>query len=197
MSKSNIERKENIIRNIKYLIKSRGETKLSFAERINLTRASLYKILDGKINNVQHSTVEKVANFFGTTYDIIEDCDLEKIEIKNNSIGLSGNKNPSAIPIIPENNLINTANKSIGELTIIYPITYFFDNASNIIAISVGELLSSYFSRGSLLIVKRPPITVSDNLKIFITNSNKLITSHNESEGESRILGEILEERLP
>lgn len=196
MAKSNLERKENIIRNINYLIRTRGETKLSFSERVNLTRATLYKILDGKINNIQHSTVEKVANFFGTTYDVIEDCNLEEIEKENSAIGLSGNKNPAAIPIIPEHNLIYSSNKKIGELIVIYPTTYFFNDASNVIAVSVGELLSAHFSRGNLLIVKRPPITVSDNLKILLADTNKIITTYNIDNRGSKILGEVLEERL-
>lgn len=80
MKVSGLQRKENIINNIEYLIKSRGETKASFANRTGVTRATLYKILEGKVSNVQHSTITRIADFFGVSCEVIENSDLEHIE---------------------------------------------------------------------------------------------------------------------
>lgn len=53
MKTTNAQRKINIIKNIEYLMRTRGETKASFSNRSGLTRTTLYKILDGRVNNVQ------------------------------------------------------------------------------------------------------------------------------------------------
>ncbi|UAN65792.1 helix-turn-helix transcriptional regulator [Serratia sp. JSRIV006] len=197
MAQSNNERKENIIKNINYLIRSRGETKLSFAERINLTRASLYRILDGKVNNVQHSTVEKVANFFGTTYDVIENSDIEKIELKNQLMDISGNKNPSAVPVIPEKDLLKTLNKPIGELVVKYPLTYHFETDSNIIAMEIGSNHSKLFSIGDILIIKRFPANNAVGIKLILTEDNNVVLDEKfENTKKGKLIGVIIEERL-
>lgn len=57
MKTTNAQRKINIIKNIEYLMRTRGETKASFSNRTGLTRTTIYKILDGRVNNVQQATV--------------------------------------------------------------------------------------------------------------------------------------------
>lgn len=63
MKTTNAQRKINIIKNIEYLMRTRGETKASFSNRSGLTRTTLYKILDGRVNNVQQSTVNPDFRF--------------------------------------------------------------------------------------------------------------------------------------
>nr|WP_238526183.1 helix-turn-helix transcriptional regulator [Candidatus Hamiltonella defensa] len=46
-------------------MRSRGETKASFSERSGITRTTIYKILEGKVNKVQETTLHKIASFFG------------------------------------------------------------------------------------------------------------------------------------
>jgi len=198
MAKSNIERKEHIIKNINYLIKSREETKLSFSERTNLTRASLYKILDGKVNNIQHSTVEKVATFFGTTCKIIESCDLEVIESQEKTMSLDGNKNPSAIPIIPESDFIKTLNEPIGRLVSVYPITYNFGSPSNTIAIRAENILCEISSHNSIIICRRNP---SDNKEVgvylFLSGEGRIkIKNRFDVNDNDDLVGVLIEERV-
>lgn len=77
MKTTNAQRKINIIKNIEYLMRTRGETKASFSNRSGLTRTTLYKILDGRVNNVQQSTVNRISDFFGVSCEEIEDYDLK------------------------------------------------------------------------------------------------------------------------
>ncbi len=66
--------------NIKYLIKSRGETQLSLCNAAGLTRTTIYNILEGKVVNVQQSTPQD-SDFFGVSYEEIETIDFEAKEI--------------------------------------------------------------------------------------------------------------------
>lgn len=75
------ERTEYLKSNIKYLIKSRGETQLSLCNAAGLTRTTIYNILEGKVVNVQQSTIRKISDFFGVSYEEIETLDFEEKEI--------------------------------------------------------------------------------------------------------------------
>ena len=46
------ERNEHLKSNIRYLIKSRGETQLSLCNASGLTRTTIYNILEGRVTNV-------------------------------------------------------------------------------------------------------------------------------------------------
>jgi len=101
------EKNENLKSNIRYLIKSRGETQMSLCIASGLTRTTIYNILEGKVSNVQHSTVRKISNFFGVSYDEIERIDFEEKEMLDRSLSIEGNMNPAAVPVIKEGQLIS------------------------------------------------------------------------------------------
>ncbi len=98
MKTTNAQRKINIIKNIEYLMRTRGETKASFSNRSGLTRTTLYKILDGRVNNVQQSTVNRISDFFGVSCEEIEDYDLEKLELLNETLSTEGQQEPFRHP---------------------------------------------------------------------------------------------------
>ena len=73
------DKTEKLKNNIKYLIKSRGETRLVFdAIPVGLTRTTIYNILEGKVVNVQQSTIRRISDFFGVSYKEIEVLILRK-----------------------------------------------------------------------------------------------------------------------
>ena len=133
------ERSENLKNNIKYLIKSRGETQLSLCHSSGLTRTTIYNILEGKVVNVQQSTVRKISDFFGVSYEEIETIDFEEKEIIESSISPQGNMNPAAVPVIKESLLLQSLDKRIGELATIYPLTYYFGASFNLIGVLAGK----------------------------------------------------------
>ena len=128
-------RTENLKNNIKYLIKSRGETQLSLCNASGLTRTTIYNILEGKVVNVQQSTIRKISDFFGVSYKEIETIDFEEKEIIESSISPQGNMNPAAVPVIKESLLLQSLDKRIGELATIYPLTYYFGASFNLIGV--------------------------------------------------------------
>jgi transcriptional regulator with XRE-family HTH domain len=192
------EKTENLKNNIKYLIKSRGETQLSLCNSVGLTRTTIYNILEGKVVNVQQSTIRKISDFFGVSYKEIESVDFEEKEIIENSVSLQGNMNPAAVPIIKESLLIQSLDKRIGELATLHPLTYYFGAACNLIGVLLESEISGANEPGDLLIIKKG---VSNNdreklmydkkiRKLFITNENLL-----DSDAVYAV-GEIIEERF-
>ncbi|WP_262771860.1 helix-turn-helix domain-containing protein [Enterobacter asburiae] len=191
------ERKKNIIKNISYLISTRGENKKSFSERSGVKRSTLYKILDGKVNNVQKGTVTKIANFFGVTCEQLEEFDLEDIEIKNQTMSVGGNKNPAAAPVIPERDIISSMKKSIGELIVKYPTTYFFRNDSNVIAMKVETRFSTLYYPGDLILIKRRVPADIDDIKICKKGAEMLLIRDSNqplNDGDD-LIGIVVEER--
>ena len=148
-------RTENLKNNIKYLIKSRGETQLSLCNASGLTRTTIYNILEGKVVNVQQSTIRKISDFFGVSYKEIETIDFEEKEIIESSISLQGNMNPAAVPVIKESQIIQNMNKRIGELSTMHPLTYYFGVACNLIGVLLENEISGANESGDLLIVKK------------------------------------------
>ena len=122
------EKTEKLKSNIKYLIKSRGETRLSLCNSSGLTRTTIYNILEGKVVNVQQSTIRKISDFFGVSYKEIETVDFEEKEIIESSVSLQGNMNPAAVPIIKESLLFQSLDKRIGELAATHPLNLLFWN---------------------------------------------------------------------
>ncbi|MEX5669075.1 helix-turn-helix transcriptional regulator, partial [Pseudomonas neuropathica] len=88
------DKTEKLKNNIKYLIKSRGETRLSLSSSSGVTRTTIYNILEGKVVNVQQSTIRRISDFFGVSYKEIEVIDFEEKEIIESSNSLHGNMNP-------------------------------------------------------------------------------------------------------
>lgn len=200
MKVSGLQRKENIINNIEYLIKSRGESKASFANRTGVTRATLYKILDGKVGNVQHSTITRIADFFGVSCHIIENCDLEKIELIEKTLSPEGDKNPAAIPVIQQSDFLLSMDCRIGDLVTQYPLTWYFGDVSNMVALRVERNIGNTFLPGDILIIKRKALPEKKQLSLFYSNatgsyllrkSNNIIPFPNEL-----LLGAVIEERI-
>jgi len=151
------EKTENLKNNIRYLIKSRGETQLSLCNSSGLTRTTIYNILEGRVVNVQQSTIRKISDFFGVSYKEIESIDLEEREMIESSISLQGNMNPAAVPIIKESLLIRSLDKRIGELATTHPLTYYFGEAYNLIGVLLEVDIVGANEAGDLLIVKKGP----------------------------------------
>ena len=192
------EKTEKLKNNIKYLIKSRGETQLSLCNSIGLTRTTIYNILEGKVVNVQQTTIRKISDFFGVSYKEIETVDLEERESIESSISFQGNMNPAAVPIINESLLIQSIDKRIGELATLYPLTYYFGSACNLIGVLLENEISGTYETGGLLIIKKGKSN-SDNEKLIynkITNKLSITTNNFIDPDTFCIVGEVVEERF-
>ncbi|KZN16912.1 MULTISPECIES: helix-turn-helix transcriptional regulator [Pseudomonas] len=192
------EKAEKLKNNIRYLIKSRGETQLSLCNSSGLTRTTIYNILEGKVVNVQQSTIRKISDFFGVSYKEIENVDFEEREIIESSVSLRGNMNPAAVPIIKESLLIQSLDKRIGELATICPLTYYFGAACNLIGVLLEGEISGANEPGDLLIVKKG-LSNSDREKLIYDKATKKLFLSNERCLDSDvvcIVGEVIEERF-
>lgn len=192
------EKLENLKGNIKYLIKSRGETQLSLCNASGLTRTTIYNILEGKVVNVQQSTIRKISDFFGVSYKEIEAISFEEKEVIESSTSLQGNMNPAAVPIIRESLLVQSLDKKIGELSTDCPLTYYFGVACNLIGVLLEADIGEVNSSGDLLIVKRG-MSSSDTVKLAYDGIRKklFITEESCSLSDSVfIVGDVIEERF-
>jgi transcriptional regulator with XRE-family HTH domain len=192
------EKAEKLKNNIKYLIKSRGETRLSLCNSSGLTRTTIYNILEGRVVNVQQSTIREISDFFGVSYKEIETVDFEEKEIIESSISLQGNMNPAAVPIIKESLLIQNIDKRIGELAVTHPLTYYFGTACNLIGVLLENEISGINESGDLLIVKKGASS-SNGEKLVYDKISKKLSVTKESFFDSDvvcIVGEVLEERF-
>ncbi|ANJ53904.1 transcriptional regulator [Pseudomonas silesiensis] len=192
------EKTEKLKNNIKYLIKSRGETRLSLCNSSGLTRTTIYNILEGRVVNVQQSTIRKISDFFGVSYKEIETIDFEEKETIESSISLQGNKNPAAVPIIKESLLIQNLDKRIGELAVTHPLTYYFGTACNLIGVLLENEISGINESGDLLIVKKGASS-SNREKLVYDKISKKLSVTKESFFDSDVIcivGEVLEERF-
>lgn len=202
MRVSGSRRKENIINNIEYIMRSRGETKASFANRTGVTRATLYKILEGKVNNVHRSTITRIADFFGVSCEVIENQDLEHIEFVEKMLSPEGNKNPAAIPVIPQSDFLLNAENRIGNLVTQYPLTWFFGDVSNMVALRVEDNMNNIFFPGDILIIKRKSPPKNKQLALFHSEAKGIYIKRHDNnviyipqEGEL-LLGAVVEERI-
>lgn len=192
------ERAENLKGNIKYLIKSRGETQLSLCNASGLTRTTIYNILEGKVVNVQQSTIRKISDFFGVSYREIETISFEEREIIESIAAPQGNMNPAAVPIIKESLLMQNLDKKIGELSITCPLTYYFGVACNLIGVLLESEIGDLNGAGDILIVKRGVSSSGmeklayDNVakKLFITDESCFLSD------SVFIVGDVIEERF-
>lgn len=192
------ERSENLKNNIKYLIKSRGETQLSLCNSSGLTRTTIYNILEGKVVNVQQSTVRKISDFFGVSYEEIETISFEEKEIIDSSISPQGNMNPAAVPVIKESLLLQNLDKRIGELATIFPLTYYFGASFNLIGVLLENEVSGMNEPGDLLIVQKGAASIDKEKLVYDKVSKRLfITTDVDLALESVcVVGDIIEERF-
>ncbi|BAO64375.1 transcriptional regulator with XRE-family HTH domain [Pseudomonas protegens] len=192
------ERTEYLKSNIKYLIKSRGETQLSLCNASGLTRTTIYNILEGKVSNVQQSTIRKISDFFGISYEEIETVDFEEKEIIESSISPQGNMNPAAVPILKESQLMANMDKRIGELATCFPLTYYFGTSSNLIAVRLENDIKGMYEVGDLLIVQKGTITDEKEKLAYDKQTRKLLIMNEVVFDPDRIsvVGDIIEERF-
>ncbi|SDA19348.1 Helix-turn-helix [Pseudomonas sp. NFPP10] len=192
------ERTEYLKSNIKYLIKSRGETQLSLCNASGLTRTTIYNILEGKVSNVQQSTIRKISDFFGISYEEIETVDFEEKEIIESSISPQGNMNPAAVPILKESQLMVNMDKRIGELATCFPLTYYFGTSSNLIAVRLENDIKGMYEVGGLLIVQKGTITDEKEKLAYDKQARKLLIMNEVVFDPDRIsvVGDIIEERF-
>jgi transcriptional regulator with XRE-family HTH domain len=192
------DRTEKLKNNIKYLIKSRGETRLSLCNSSGLTRTTIYNILEGKVVHAQQSTIRKISDFFGVSYKEIETVDFEEKEIIESSASPDGNMNPTAVPIIRESLLFQNLDKRIGELAITHPLTYYFGTACNLIGVLLENEISGMNEAGDILIVKRG-LSNGDTDKLGYdkaTNTLTIASGNSLNSDTTYIIGDILEERF-
>ena len=192
------ERSENLKNNVRYLIKSRGETQLSLCSSSGLTRTTIYNILEGRVVNVQQSTIRKISDFFGVSYSEIETVDFEEREIIESSASPQGNMNPAAVPIIKESALIQNLDKRIGELSTVFPLTYFFGVACNLIGVLLENEIEGANDPGDLLIVKKGVLNSGFEKLVYNKKTKKLFIAGDISVQSEFLLvvGDVLEERF-
>jgi Helix-turn-helix. len=192
------DKTEKLKNNIKYLIKSRGETRLSLSSSSGVTRTTIYNILEGKVVNVQQSTIRRISDFFGVSYKEIEVVDFEEKEIIESSNSLHGNMNPAAVPVIKESLLMQSLNKRIGELATTNPLTYYFGTACNLIAVLLENEIGGMHEPGDLLIVKKG-WSSSGGEKLVYEKTTKKLSIVSESCIDFSavcVIGDIIEERF-
>jgi transcriptional regulator with XRE-family HTH domain len=192
------ERTEYLKSNIKYLIKSRGETQLSLCNASGLTRTTIYNILEGKVSNVQQSTIRKISDFFGVSYEEIETVDFEEKEIIDSSISPQGNMNPAAVPILKESLLMINMDKRIGELAILHPLTYYFGASYNLIAVLLENGIKGLYEAGDLLIIQKGTSTDDKEKLVYDRQTKKLFIINEPCSDSDRVfvVGDIIEERF-
>ncbi|MGE8451470.1 MAG: helix-turn-helix transcriptional regulator [Pseudomonadales bacterium] len=183
---------------MKYLIKSRGETQLSLCNASGLTRTTIYNILEGKVTNVQQSTIRKISDFFGVSYEEIETIDFEEKEIIESSISPQGNMNPAAVPIIKESLLIANMDRRIGELATLYPLTYYFGTSYNLIAVLLEHEINGLNEAGDLLIIQKGSSTDDKEKLVYDRLTKKLLIINGPYSDTDRlcVVGDIIEERF-
>ena len=195
--KNNSEQLDILRDNIEFGLNKSKETKASLSRKTGVTRSTIYKILDGKVERVQASTVERIAYFFGTTCHIIQNESLEDVLSETPVISVFGNKNPIAVPILSEMEFVQKCECYIGDLVTDYPLTYHFSEGGNIVAIRVEQVLSNYFTQGNLLIIDRSNYNEKELSKLIVRDGELHSLPPNIPLLENDFLfGLILEERF-
>ncbi|ARB27656.1 helix-turn-helix transcriptional regulator [Pseudomonas tolaasii] len=192
------EKTEHLKSNIKYLIKSRGETQLSLSSAAGLTRTTIYNILEGKVVNVQQSTIRKISDFFGISYDEIETVDFEAKETIESSVSPQGNMNPAAVPILKESLVLQNLDKRIGELATLYPLTYYFGTSHNLIGVRLERAIPGANEPGDLLIVQKGVSSPGKEKLVYDRATKKMFITLEPCASSERlcVVGDIIEERF-
>ena len=192
------EKTEHLKSNIKYLIKSRGETQLSLCSAAGLTRTTIYNILEGKVVNVQQSTLRKISDFFGVSYEEIETIDFEAKEIIESSVSPQGNMNPAAVPVLKQSQVMQHLDKRIGELATLFPLTYYFGASHNLIGVQLEHPIAGVNEPGDLLIIQKGSSSDAKEKLVFDKVTQALLISREACANSERlcVLGDIIEERF-
>jgi transcriptional regulator with XRE-family HTH domain len=188
---TNAQRKINIVRNINFLLEEHGETKTSFSQKTGLTRATIYKILGGKVSNAQRSTVTRISDFFGVSCETIENTDLGKAKELEETLSFDGNKNPIALPVIPATCLPNALSMPIGQLIQLFNTTHYFGEGGNFLALLIDSDMGEDFDVGTLLIVNRSPFKRNLQPSLFLDNNNTLKVRELPPEEEDNCTREV------
>ncbi|WPN97395.1 helix-turn-helix transcriptional regulator [Pseudomonas sp. MUP55] len=192
------EKTEHLKSNIRYLIKSRGETQLSLSSAAGLTRTTIYNILEGKVANVQQSTIRKISDFFGVSYEEIETINFEAKEIIESNVSPLGNMNPAAVPVLKESLLMQNLGKRIGELSTLFPLTYYFGLSCNLIGVLLEHGIPGINEPGDLLIVQKGVSSDDKEKLMYDRATKKLFISLEPCANSDRlcVIGDIFEERF-
>lgn len=192
------EKTERLKKNIKYLIKSRGETQQSLSNASGVTRTTIYNILEGRVVNAQQSTIRKISHFFGVSYTEIETVCFEERDGIENRFFLQDTLNPAAVPVIKERFLIRDFDKVLGDLVATHALTYYFGTACNLIGVHLENEIVGKHEPGDLLIVKRGLSYNNKDKLVFDKKTKKLWVTCEPAVGieRVRVVGEIVEERF-
>ncbi len=192
------EKTEHLKSNIRYLIKSRGETQLSLSSAAGLTRTTIYNILEGKVANVQQSTLRKISDFFGVSYEEIETINFEAKEIIESHASRLGNMNPAAVPVLKESQVMQHLGKRIGELSTLFPLTYYFGLSCNLIGVLLEHAITGLNEPGDLLIVQKGACSDDKEKLVYDRATQKLFITLEPCANSDRlcVIGDIFEERF-
>ncbi|CRM23584.1 MULTISPECIES: helix-turn-helix transcriptional regulator [Pseudomonas] len=192
------EKTEHLKSNIRYLIKSRGETQLSLSSAAGLTRTTIYNILEGKVANVQQSTLRKISDFFGVSYEEIETINFEAKEIIESHASPLGNMNPAAVPVLKESQVMQHLGKRIGELSTLFPLTYYFGLSCNLIGVLLEHAITGLNEPGDLLIVQKGACSDDKEKLVYDRATQKLFITLEPCANSDRlcVIGDIFEERF-
>jgi transcriptional regulator with XRE-family HTH domain len=193
-----IEKTEKLKRNVKYLMQSRGETRISLCNSSGLTRTTIYNILEGRVVNVQQSTIRKISDFFGVSYKEIETVDIEEKEKIDSTVSLYGNMNPAAVPVLKEGQLLQSLDKRIGELAVSHPLTYYFGAANNLIGVFLENDICGVNEAGDLLIVRKGVWNGKGEKLVYDRDTRKLaiVLGSDFDSNKFCVVGELVEERF-
>lgn len=171
---------------------------MSLCNSSGLTRTTIYNILEGRVVNVQQTTIRKISDFFGVSCKEIETVDFEEKENVENSVSLQGNMNPAAVPVIKESALFQNLDKRVGELAAIHPLTYYFGPACNLIGVLLENEISGANEAGDLLIVKKGLSNSDQEKLVYDKAAKKLFTTVAScfDPDDFHVVGEIIEERF-
>ncbi|AYA39393.1 helix-turn-helix transcriptional regulator [Xenorhabdus nematophila] len=194
------QKMEHLRKNLQYLIDSRGETRVSICDRTGLNRTTIYNILDGRVQGVHSSTIQKVSNFFGVSYSEIETTDIAEKERLDAIVSYEGNMNPCAVPIFMQSECITPAliDSKIGSLIVQRELTYYFGTGPNIIAVLLENDFSGKYNAGDLLIIKRGNYQNNNPKLCFDPKQRQFYIREFDKEDvdSSVVIGDIMEERF-
>ncbi|MBC8954232.1 helix-turn-helix transcriptional regulator [Xenorhabdus sp. PB62.4] len=194
------QKMKHLKKNLQYLLDSRGETRVSLCDRTGLNRTTIYNILDGRVQNVHSSTIQKVSNFFGVSYSEIEATDIAEKERLDAVVSYEGNMNPSAVPLFMQSECITSdfSDSKIGSLIVDRPLTYYFGSGPNIVAILLENDFLGKYNAGDLLIIKRGNYQNNNPKLCFDPKKQKFhIKEFTQENSDSfMVIGDIMEERF-
>ncbi|PHM61469.1 helix-turn-helix domain-containing protein [Xenorhabdus ishibashii] len=194
------QKMEHLRKNLQYLLDSRGETRVSLCEQTGLNRTTVYNILEGRVQNVHPSTIQKISNFFGISYSEIESIDIAEKERLDEIVSYEGNMNPCAVPLFRQSECITSEflDGKIGYLIVGRKLTYYFGTGPNIVAVLLENDLSGKHNAGDLLIIKRGNYQNNNPKLCFDPTQQQFYIKELKREILDNwiIIGDIVEERF-